>query len=62
MSDPLAMKILAKLLQAQKEQTVASVLEVHSEAITKQCLRNLLTMLPQGNPQVASEVCHLNNR
>jgi hypothetical protein len=50
--------ILAELIRGQKEnKTVASVLEVHGEAITAQCLRDLLTKLEQSkHPRVAVEV------
>jgi hypothetical protein len=59
-SDDLATGILADLIKGQK---VASVLEVHRETITAQCLRDLLKKVAQSkHPRVASEVCHLHNQ
>eukprot|EP00242_Pyramimonas_sp_CCMP2087_P007737 CAMPEP_0198217288 /NCGR_PEP_ID=MMETSP1445-20131203/62686_1 /TAXON_ID=36898 /ORGANISM="Pyramimonas sp., Strain CCMP2087" /LENGTH=232 /DNA_ID=CAMNT_0043893907 /DNA_START=49 /DNA_END=744 /DNA_ORIENTATION=+ len=51
-SDDLATGVLADLIRGQKEsKTVASVLEIHRDYITAQCLRDLLDKLAQSKPQ-----------
>jgi hypothetical protein len=57
-SADLPTSILADLIRGHKEsKTVASVLEVHREAITAQCVRDLLKELEQSkHPRVALEV------